>query len=100
MRAPTARQRAETERLHAQVDYVHRYWKRELGAYPRPDESMSIVVAIAAMNEMAAAPHVGRDGIYTVTPTPSATSLPAICQQKGGERPSMPANARRVAHPA
>lgn len=56
VRAPTARQRAETDRLHAQVDYVHRYWKREMGSYPRAEESMSVVIVIAAMNEMAALP--------------------------------------------
>jgi hypothetical protein len=46
------RQQEETARLHAEVDYVHRYWLREFGAYPRPEDSMAIIGVIAALDEM------------------------------------------------
>ncbi len=52
------RQRAATEQLHEQLDYVHRYWLREFGCYPKGEDSMAIVGAIAALNEMASLPRV------------------------------------------
>lgn len=38
--------------LHRYVDHVHRYWQREVGSYPSPDDSAAIVMTIAAMYEL------------------------------------------------
>lgn len=50
------RQSAETTRLHAQVDFIHRYWLREFGCYPDHADSMTIIGVIAALDEMASLP--------------------------------------------
>lgn len=49
----SSRQSEETSRLHAQVDFIHRYWLREFGCYPDPADSMTIIGVIAALDEMA-----------------------------------------------
>jgi hypothetical protein len=40
--------------LAVKVDAIHRYWLREFGAYPDPEDSMLIVSVIAALDELAA----------------------------------------------
>lgn len=45
------RQRS-VDTLAAKVDAIHRYWLREFGHHPDPDDSMLIVSVIAALDEL------------------------------------------------
>lgn len=40
-----------TAQLNSLVDHVHRYWIKECGMYPRSEDSMAIVMTIAALQD-------------------------------------------------
>lgn len=42
----------EISGLHDCVDFVHRYWQREIGSYPSGEDSAAIVLTIAALQEL------------------------------------------------